>query len=181
MGRRVGRMLLENKYFYKHVCLVCMPDLENILEIAVRAEIDAAQNYRKAAKQTAIYLLKEKFGFLENEERGHQQLLETLFKKKFPERKITLPEENEMPFPPFTVTDDMQLSEILKRAMEAEKMAAAFYKEMKKHLSGEEEKAMARYLSSMEESHYYLLKSELEIAYNFELYDEVHAMMHVGP
>lgn len=60
-----------------------MPDLENILEIAVKAEIDAAQNYRKAAEQTTIYLLKEKFGFLENEERGHQKLLETLFKRNF--------------------------------------------------------------------------------------------------
>ena len=33
----------------------------------------------------------------------------------------------------------------------------------------------------MEESHYYLLKSELELAYNFKLYDEVHGMMHLGP
>ncbi|HDH81754.1 MAG TPA: hypothetical protein ENF91_01530 [Thermoplasmatales archaeon] len=93
---------------------------------------------------------------------GHKNLLEKLFKMKFPDEEIVLPDDSEMPFPPFEVKDDMELSEILKNAMETEK-------------------AMARYLSSMEESHYYLLKSELEIAYNFELYDEVHDMMHVGP
>lgn len=55
------------------------------------------------------------------------------------------------------------------------------WEEQREGLESIGEKAMARYLSSMEESHYYLLKSELEIAYNFELYDEVHDMMHVGP
>lgn len=158
-----------------------MPDIETILKIAIKAEIDAAENYRRAAEQTSIYLLKEKFGFLEREEKGHRQLLETLFKKKFPERDVVLPEESDMPFPPFTVSDDMQLSDILTGAMEAEKMAAEFYGEMERNLERDDEKSMARYLASMEESHYYLLKSELEIAHNFELYDEVHAMMHVGP
>ena len=65
--------------------------------------------------------------------------------------------------------------------MEAEKYAMDFYREMEGKLEGDEEKAMARYLASMEESHYHLLKSELEIVHNFELYDEIHAMMHVGP
>ncbi|MCD6305394.1 MAG: Rubrerythrin, partial [Deltaproteobacteria bacterium] len=90
-------------------------------------------------------------------------------------------DEVKMPFPEFSVSDDMQLSEIIKKAMEAEKWAADFYKDMEKKMDGDDEKAMARYLAAMEESHYYLLKSELEIAYNFEFYDEVHEMMHAGP
>ena len=75
----------------------------------------------------------------------------------------------------------MQLSEILKNAMKAEKVASDFYRKMEQASEEENEKAMARYLSSMEDSHYYLLRSELEIAYNFELYDEIHDMMHAGP
>jgi len=75
----------------------------------------------------------------------------------------------------------MQLSEILKNAMKAEKVASDFYRKMEQASEEENEKAMARYLSSMEDSHYYLLKSELEIAYNFELYDEIHDTMHAGP
>lgn len=158
-----------------------MADIKDMIRIAIKSEVDAAENYRKAVEQTKIFLLKDKFRFLQNEEVGHRNLLEKLFKKKFPDEEIVLPDESEMPFPSFEVTDDMQLSEILKNSMEAEKIASEFYRDMEKEADDTEEKAMAKYLSSMEESHYYLLKSELEIAYNFELYDEVHDMMHAGP
>ena len=158
-----------------------MADIKDMLRIAIKSEVEAAENYGKAAEQTKIFLLKDKFKFLQKEELGHKNLLEKLFKMKFPDGEIVLPDDSEMPFPPFEVKDDMELSEILKNAMETEKIASDFYKEMEQAAEEENEKAMARYLSSMEESHYYLLKSELEIAYNFELYDEVHDMMHVGP
>ncbi|MCD6573701.1 MAG: ferritin family protein [Thermoplasmata archaeon] len=158
-----------------------MNGVKEILEIAIKSEIDAAENYGKMAEKTDIILLKDKFKFLQNEEIGHRKVLENLFKKKFPGENISLPEKGKIPFPEFEVKDDMQLSEILNKAMESEKWAANFYKDMEKKLEKEEEKAIAKYLSAMEESHYYLLKSELELAYNFELYDEVHEMMHVGP
>ncbi len=167
--------------FYRKIYLIFMQDLENLLEIAIKSEIDAAENYNKMAEMTNIYLLKDKIKFLANEETAHKNLLEKLFKKKFPDRKIVLPEESKISFPEFRTDDKIQLSDILKKAMEAEKMAADFYKEIEKDMEREEEKAIARYLASMEESHYHLLKSELEIAYNFELYDEVHEMMHTGP
>ncbi|MCD6480737.1 MAG: ferritin family protein [Thermoplasmata archaeon] len=158
-----------------------MTDLEKLIEIAIKSEIVAAENYRKAADMINIYLLKDKFRFLEKEEIGHRKALETLFKRKFPDREITLPDISNMPFPEFEVNEEMELPEIIEKAMEAEKYAMDFYREMEGKLEGDEEKAMARYLASMEESHYHLLKSELEIVHNFELYDEIHAMMHVGP
>ncbi len=40
---------------------------------------------------------------------------------KFPDEEIVLPDDSEMPFPPFEVKDDMELSEILENAMETEK------------------------------------------------------------
>ena len=155
--------------------------LEEILEIAIMAEIDAAKNYKKMAQKTNIFFLKDKLNFLENEEIGHRHLLEKLFKTKFPTKKITLPAKSTIPFKKFEITGTMHISEMIDAAMESEKIASSFYKDMETKLENKEEKAMARYLSNMEESHYYLLKSELELAYNFELYDEVHAMMHVGP
>lgn len=158
-----------------------MADIKDMLRIAIKSEVEAAENYGKAAEQIKIFLLKDKFKFLQKEELGHKNLLEKLFKIKFPDEEIVLPDDSEMPFPPFEVKDDVQLSEILENAMETEKIASDFYKEMEQAAEEENEKTMARYLSSMEESHYYLLKSELEIAYNLELYDEVHDMMHVGP
>jgi len=155
--------------------------LEELLKTAIKSEVEAAENYRKAAEMINIYLLKDKFHFLEKEEMGHKNVLEKLFKSKFPDKEIVLPSSSEIPFPEFKVDENMEISEIIKKAMEAERWAADFYKEIEKNFEGDKEKAMARYLSSMEESHYHLLKSELEIAYNFELYDEIHAMMHVGP
>ncbi|KAA0012467.1 MAG: Rubrerythrin [Thermoplasmata archaeon] len=156
-------------------------DLEKILKVAIKAEIEAAENYRKMREITNIFFLKDKLQFLENEEKAHRNLLEKLFKKKFPDKEIILPEKSEIPFPKFEIRDDMQLSEIIRKAMEAEKMAAEFYREMEGKLEIKEEKAIIKYLMNMEESHYHLLESELELAYNFELYDEIHEMMHVGP
>jgi len=153
---------------------------QKILGIAIKSEMDAAEKYGKMAEMTNIYLLKDKFNFLKKEEEGHRKILENIFKKKFPGEEITLP-EGEIPFPEFEVAETMQLSEIIEKAMEAEKWAGDFYRKMADEMEEEEEKAIARYLAAMEDSHYYLLKSELEIAHNFELYDEVHEMMHVGP
>lgn len=156
-------------------------DLEQLLGLAIHSEIKAAENYEKAAHKTSIFLLKEKFMFLKNEEIGHRQLLERLYATKFPGKKIDTPQNITKPFKDFIISDDMQLSEILENAMHNERAASNFYKELETKLDTDQEKSMARYLASMEESHYYLLKSELEIAHNFELYDEVHQMMHVGP
>ncbi|HEC75901.1 MAG TPA: Rubrerythrin [Thermoplasmatales archaeon] len=171
----------RQKEFYIPNDYCLMSEIKRILEIAIKSEIDSAENYRKMVDMTKIYLLKDKFKFLENEEVGHKKALENLFKKKFPNEEIILPEKGEVPSPEFEVRDDMQLSDMIKKAMEAEKWASDYYKKMEGNVESEDEKAIARYLSSMEESHYYLLKSELEIAYNFELYDEIHEMMHIGP
>lgn len=158
-----------------------MPQLEEILEIAIKAEIDAARTYKKLAESVDTFLLKDKFHFLEKEEEGHRRLLEKIFESKFPGKEIVLPDKSQVPFPEVKIEEGTPLSSILSQAMEAEKAATEFYKEMEKEMEEEREKSMVSYLSSMEESHYYLLKSEREIAYNFELYDEVHEMMHVGP
>jgi rubrerythrin len=156
-------------------------NIEQLLKIAIKSEINAANNYKKMADKTKIVFLKDKLTFLANEERGHRNLLEKLYQSKFPHEKLKLDVEMEKPLPQLRINDDMAISEMLTQAMDAEKKASSFYKDMEQTLEKEEEKSMARYLSHMEESHYYLLKSELELAHNFELYDEVHMMMHVGP
>ncbi len=156
-------------------------NLEEMLQIAIRSEIDAADIYTKMGEKTKIVFLKDKLAFLTNEEMGHRNLLEKLFHTKFPHKPLHLDVEVKKPLPKLRITDDMPMSEMLTQAMDAEKKAHEFYEDLSHKLEKEEEQAMARYLSHMEESHYYLLKSELELAHNFELYDAVHEMMHVGP
>lgn len=173
-------MLIFSKKQYNAFTFIFV-DLEEILKVAIKSEEEAAENYKKMQEIIDIFLVKDKFRFLENEEIAHKNLLEKLFKRKFPDKEIVLPEKSSVPFPEIEIGENMQLSEIIKKAMEAEKWARDFYKKMEEKMEKEEEKAMARYLMHMEESHYYMLKSELELAYNFELYDEVHEMMHIGP
>ena len=156
-------------------------DIEQLLKIAIKSEINAAEIYKKMADKTKIVFLKDKLNFLANEEIGHRNLLEKLFKTKFSHKPLKLDIDMEKPLPMLAITDDMLISDMITQAMEAEKKASDFYKNLEKKFETEEEKSMARYLSHMEESHYYLLKSELELSHNFELYDEVHMMMHVGP
>ncbi|MDD5778137.1 MAG: ferritin family protein [Candidatus Thermoplasmatota archaeon] len=161
-----------------------MPDVKETIEIAIKAEMDAAENYRRAARQTNLFLLRDKFQFLVKEEEGHRRVLERLFAKKFPHEDVVLPDTEDMPYREFReyeVQPTMQLHEIIEKAMEGEKRAIDFYQGLGDMMEEDDEKAIARYLASMEESHYYLLKSELEMVRNFELYDEVHNMMHVGP
>jgi len=161
-----------------------MTQIKDMLEIAMKAEIDAAGNYGSAAEQTDLFLLKDKFRLLQNEEKGHRRVLEKLYAQKFPEEDPELPASDDMPFQEFgeyAVKPTMQPSEIIEEAMAGEQRARDFYLDMEEEMETDKEKAMMRYLASMEESHYHLLKSELEMAQNFELYDEVHEMMHVGP
>jgi len=161
-----------------------MTQIKHMLEIAIKAEIDAADNYGRAADQTDLFLLRDKFHLLQNEEKGHRRVLEKLFAKKFTEDEPALPASEDMPFKEFSeyaVKPTMQPSEIIEEAMAGEQRARDFYLDMEKEMDGDKEKAIMRYLASMEESHYFMLKSELEMAQNFELYDEVHSMMHVGP
>ena len=161
-----------------------MPDVKTTIEIAIKAEIDAAKNYRKAAEQTNLFLLRDKFQFLVKEEEGHRHVLERLFEKKFPNQNLVLPSSEDMPYREFReyeVTPTMPLHEIIEKAMDGEHRAVEFYKGLADMVDAQDEKSIVRYLSAMEESHYHLLKSELELVLNFELYDEVHDMMHVGP
>lgn len=155
-----------------------------MLEIAIKAEIDAADNYGRAADQTDLFLLKDKFALLQNEEKGHRRILEKLFANKFPDQQPELPASDDMLFQEFSeyaVKPTMQPSEIIEEAMAGEQRARGFYRDMVNVMDDDKEKAIMRYLASMEESHYHLLESEMEMAKNFELYDEVHEMMHVGP
>jgi len=77
-----------------------MADIKDMLRIAIKSEVEAAENYGKAAEQIKIFLLKEKFKFLQKEELGHKNLLEKLFKIKFPDEEIVLPDDSEMPKQP---------------------------------------------------------------------------------
>ena len=63
-------------------------DIEQLLKIAIKSEINAAEIYKKMADKTKIVFLKDKLNFLANEEIGHRNMLEKLLKTKFSHKPL---------------------------------------------------------------------------------------------
>ncbi len=156
--------------------------LEDIILAATRSEMGASAQYRNIAGKVENSFLKEKLIFLANEEAKHQEFLEGLYARTFPGKEMLVPEKTPVPMQEMKeYRDDVNLSEVLESAMEAEKAARDFYHEMSKKFDKEPDiRKNLEYLASMEWGHYKLLEIERENCLNFESYDEYWPMMHVG-
>ncbi|MEM4121324.1 MAG: ferritin family protein [Thermoplasmata archaeon] len=157
-----------------------MANLKELLEMALRAEIDSNNIYNEYSERVKNSILKEKFKFLANEESKHKVLIENIIKMKFPGEEITVPESTEVPLPVIKISENDPISKLLIQAMNVEKETSKFYENIAKNLDYETG-ALMRYLSAVEMSHYYFLEAEKEIALKFEDYDQYFEMMHVGP
>ena len=156
--------------------------LEDVILSATRSEIGSGKQYRDIASKVENAFLKEKLLFLADEEAKHQEFLEGLYARTFPGKNMVVPEQTPVPLPEIKVyNEDINLSEVLESAMEAEKAAKEFYYELSKQFDKEPDiKKNLEYLASMEWGHYKLLEIERENSLNFESYDEYWPMMHVG-
>ncbi|MCG1666737.1 MAG: ferritin family protein [Thermoplasmata archaeon] len=157
-----------------------MANLKELLEMALRAEIDSNNIYNEYSERVKNSILKEKFKFLANEESKHKVLIENIIKMKFPGEEITVPESTEVPLPVIKISENDPISKLLIQAMNVEKETSKFYENIAKNLDYETG-ALMRYLSAVEMSHYYFLEAEKELALRFEDYDQYFEMMHVGP
>ncbi|MEM0098688.1 MAG: ferritin family protein [Thermoplasmata archaeon] len=157
-----------------------MANLKELLEMALRAEIDSNNIYNEYSERVKNSILKEKFKFLANEESKHKVLIENIIKMKFPGEEITVPESTEVPLPVIKISENDPISKLLIQAMNVEKETSKFYENIAKNLDYETG-ALMRYLSAVEMSHYYFLEAEKELALKFEDYDQYFEMMHVGP
>ncbi len=157
-----------------------MASLKELLEMALRSEIDSMNIYKKASENVKSAILKEKFSFLSKEEEKHRVLIENIIRMKYPGEEINIPESTEVPLPRVTVTEKDPISKLLTQAMDAELASSKFYEEISKKFDDDKGTLML-YLSSVEMSHYYFLKSERELILNFENYDQYFEMMHIGP
>ncbi|MEM0170494.1 MAG: ferritin family protein [Thermoplasmata archaeon] len=157
-----------------------MANLKELLEMALRAEIDSNNIYNEYSERVKNSILKEKFKFLANEESKHKVLIENIIKIKFPGEEITVPESTEVPLPVIKISENDPISKLLIQAMNVEKETSKFYENIAKNLDYETG-ALMRYLSAVEMSHYYFLEAEKELALKFEDYDQYFEMMHVGP
>jgi rubrerythrin len=156
-----------------------------IMGIAVRAEMDAAAIYRGLHGRVKNEALKQKLDFLAKEEDRHKLLLEQLFKDKYPGQTLHVPEAGR-PAKGVPAVEGMAVIDIFKLAMGKEKEAEEFYKDAKARIENPAGKKVLDYLSRVERSHYYMLKSEIDLLQVFpDSYDveEAHLgqeLFHIG-
>ncbi len=156
--------------------------LEELLAMAIRAEMDAKDTYARIAEKVDNFVLKDRLKFLSAEEEKHRRIFTGILKRKFPNNSVKIPESGEVPLPDVKFDDEMvHISEVLQQAMDAEMAAHDFYAAMRDRAEDEEVKKVLDYLSSAEMGHYYLLETEIKAVKYAELFDEYNEMMHVGP
>ncbi|WP_297501967.1 ferritin family protein [Thermococcus sp.] len=154
---------------------------EELLGMAVKAEIGARRFYESLAERVDIRELKEKIGWLAGEEKKHEELLRRIHKNMFPGKELVFPREHIGPElkPVARELHGVQdIIDLIRWAMKAEEIAAKFYAELENIVEGEEKKRLMRYLSDMEWGHYYNLKAEYELLLDWAMYSQ---MMNVGP
>jgi rubrerythrin len=155
--------------------------LQDMLAVAVRAEMESKEVYNALADQMKNFILKDKFTFLASEEDKHRNILENVFKETFPSETMELPDDSGVPKPDVHIREGNLLSDILEQAMNAEKHAEEFYKEMAQFFEDKKMKDLIIYLANIEQGHYYFLNVEREMALSNEDYWQAHDMMHIGP
>ena len=158
-----------------------------ILAGAVRSEVDAADFYSKLHERVKNELLREKLKFLIFEEEKHKKTLERLFSQRFPDKILKVPEKSLLPPIKASLGDKASVLDLFQAALRAEKASEDFYKQAGERMKDELSQKVLRYLSRVERSHYFIIKSEIDLLEKFPDYYDVEdfhfgqEMVHVGP
>ncbi|UCH89674.1 MAG: ferritin family protein [Thermoplasmata archaeon] len=157
--------------------------LEDIMLSAMKSEIDSRATYQQIAGKIKNAFLKDKINFIADEEEKHREFVETIFKNRFPDKPIEIPDKTPVPLPELKL-DDENISpvEVFEKVMEAEKAANEFYLAFANRIEDDEEiRRTLQYFASMELGHYRLFELEKENMETYETFDADWPMMHVGP
>ncbi len=164
---------------------VSLLGIDEALSIALKAEKEAAGVYEKLRNMINNFVMRQKLDFLIQEEKKHQEIIENLFQKLFPNKK---PMENVPDLAPrliLTLEEEAGVLDLLEQAMEAEKIFEEFYDELSEEVEERGVQEILSYLSNMEHGHYALLKGEYDLCSNDEQYyqrgDFQYDMVHIGP
>lgn len=158
-----------------------------VLAVAIRSEIEAAGFYARLLSQVKNILLQKKLKFLVLEEKKHRRILERLHAQRFPDVGLKIPEKTVRPRPKATLDEKSSVLELFQAALGAEKIAETFYKDAQRVIKDAGSKKILEYLSRVERSHYFLIKSEIDLLERFPDYYDVEDfhlgqdLFHVGP
>jgi len=158
-----------------------------VLAVAIRSEIEAADFYARILEKVKNVLLQQKLRFLVMEEKKHRRILERLHAQRFPEAELKVPPHVDQPLAPPGLTGPATVLDLFKIALGAEKKAELFYKKAKDVMADPGSRKMLEYLSRVERSHFFLIKSEIDLLGRFPDYYEVEDfhlgqdLFHIGP
>jgi len=141
-----------------------------VYPVAIRAEMDAARIYRDLQGLVRNEALKQKLDFLAKEEDRHKAILERVFRDHYPERKLIVPAESKRPKKIATLDEAAAVLDLFKLAMQKEKEAEDYYKDAKAKVDDAQSKRILEYLRRVERSHYFMLKSEIDLLDKFPDY-----------
>ena len=158
----------------------------DVYPIAIRAEIDAAEIYLGLHGRVKNEVLKQKLDFLAREEGRHKAILERLFRDHFPDRKLVVPAEARRPKKAVPVDEATAVLDLFKLALGKEKEAEEYYRDARTKMDDPQTRKILEYLSRVERSHYFMLKSEIALLEKFPDYysaesDDPTALFHIGP
>jgi rubrerythrin len=160
-------------------------DLNDLFLAAIRSEMDSKDVYEKIASRVNNAFLKEKMLFLAGEEDKHLEFVVALFNKQNPGVVLAIPDISPVPLPEVKIDSEaMPISEVVSQAMGAELAAHDFYKGLAGRFADDENatiKGTLEYFARMEKGHHELLSMEKDNLVNFEDYDQMFPMMHIGP
>lgn len=158
---------------------------EEMLEGAVQAEVNAREVYEHMAERVDNFVMTERFEFLAGEEKKHEGFLRDIYEDTVSKKEIDVEERTPVPLPYIEYGEDMDESEIIEEAMEAEIASRDFYRNMAEKADDialqKNPKKLLNYLAGMEQNHYEILKEELERMKEFEEFDQYFPGMHRGP
>jgi rubrerythrin len=158
-----------------------------VLAVAIRAEVESADLYAGLLARVKNHLLQQKLKFLVLEEKKHRQILTRLHSQRFPGIVLEVPERPVKLRLPADWGAKSSVLDLFKLALEKERQAEQYYGEARRLMGDSGSRKMLEYLTRVERSHYFLIKSEIDLLGRFpDYYDVVdfhlgQDFFHIGP
>lgn len=133
--------------------------LQNLLGKAIKTEMEEAEIYRNLLEQELKGGTRSTISRFVDQEEEHEEKLRKTFTDFFPDEQIPIPEGSWIEIPS-EASRQPAPKEIIGKALEAEKEAEQFYKNLIEEFDEEEVQRTLGYLAANEREHYEILKEE---------------------
>ncbi len=132
--------------------------VEDLLLYAIKSEVESRNFYSKLSSKISDPFIKDRLGFLSEEEEGHREFLTRMFENRFPQSRVVLPKDTPVPgFDRQVLKKGVDADAVLDGAIEAELAAHEFYSSLAHRFSDQGGRELLSYLAVIEKGHHALL------------------------